>query len=425
MLTKPGIKTTLLIIMAILSGCRPKVDADLIIRNAKIYTVDKNFTVVQNAVIKDGRFVAVGTDNETYARYKSNNILNLKGMYMYPGIIDNYCNFVEFTDSLLTASQGQLTYTQACKIAQKHIFASGITSIGNPNLNHVQVKTIDSIQKAGTLKLRIYAMLEPTAQNYNSFIINGHYITNNLTVRAISINPSNFKYLSKTTINNFNTNCNKTYIYNNTENTFDNWLQIAYNYKYQVCTQYICDTLNHLVLNYYSNILPQNNNYRWRIEQAKATNKNILKLYSEHNIIPVIKPTQNNNNELFWNTGLQNLLKQNNWLAIGSNFPANTNNSIQNYHNSLTPDKIKGQNKKNAKQQQKLSRVQALKAMTIWAARAQFDENNKGSIETGKLADFFITNYDIVTTKPDSITKTKILQTYVNGQKVFDLNNNQ
>ena len=65
-----------------------------------------------------------------------------------------------------------------------------------------------------------------------------------------------------------------------------------------------------------------------------------------------------------------------------------------------------------------LSREETLKGMTIWNAYANFEENEKGSIETGKFADFIILDQDIMTVDIDKVPTTKVLETYLNGEKV-------
>ena len=66
-----------------------------------------------------------------------------------------------------------------------------------------------------------------------------------------------------------------------------------------------------------------------------------------------------------------------------------------------------------------LSREETLKGMTIWAAYSNFEENEKGSIEVGKFADFVILNQNIMEVNGDKIPKTKAVATYLNGEKVF------
>ena len=66
-----------------------------------------------------------------------------------------------------------------------------------------------------------------------------------------------------------------------------------------------------------------------------------------------------------------------------------------------------------------LSRENALKGMTIWAAISNFEENEKGSLEVGKDADFIILNQDILNVAEENMLKTKTIYTFINGEKVF------
>jgi predicted amidohydrolase YtcJ len=63
--------------------------------------------------------------------------------------------------------------------------------------------------------------------------------------------------------------------------------------------------------------------------------------------------------------------------------------------------------------------VQALKGMTIWAAISNFEESEKGSLEAGKFADFIILDKDILKIPIEQVPEVKVLQTFINGEKVF------
>ena len=58
--------------------------------------------------------------------------------------------------------------------------------------------------------------------------------------------------------------------------------------------------------------------------------------------------------------------------------------------------------------------------MTLWAARAAFEEKEKGSIEPGKWADFVVTDKDLMQAQMEEVLKTRILMTFVGGEKVYD-----
>ena len=66
-----------------------------------------------------------------------------------------------------------------------------------------------------------------------------------------------------------------------------------------------------------------------------------------------------------------------------------------------------------------MTREEALRAFTLGAAYAAFEENEKGSLEPGKLADFIVIDRDVMTCPPQDIWSTKVLQTYVGGVSVY------
>ena len=79
----------------------------------------------------------------------------------------------------------------------------------------------------------------------------------------------------------------------------------------------------------------------------------------------------------------------------------------------------KGWPEKGFQTENALTREQALRGMTIWAAKGNFEEKEKGSLEVGKFADFIILDQDIIKAAPTDLLKTKVLSTYINGEKVY------
>ncbi len=71
-------------------------NADLIITNAKIYTVNQNFDTAESMVILKGKIVAVGKSADILKKYKSSKVQNLQGKAVFPGLIDAHCHFTGY-----------------------------------------------------------------------------------------------------------------------------------------------------------------------------------------------------------------------------------------------------------------------------------------------------------------------------------------
>ncbi|MDH3322906.1 MAG: amidohydrolase family protein, partial [Flavobacteriaceae bacterium] len=82
-----------LAISSALISCTFKQKVDLIVTGANIYTVDKNFSQAQALAITNGRFIAIGTNEEILSNYKSTRVNNLQGKTIVPGLIDAHCHF--------------------------------------------------------------------------------------------------------------------------------------------------------------------------------------------------------------------------------------------------------------------------------------------------------------------------------------------
>ncbi len=88
--------------LLILGSCRPKQQVDSIIYNAVIYTVDDAFSTAEAIAIKDGRFLAVGNEDEILARFAANRSVDAGGKFIYPGFNDGHSHFLGYGLSVTT-----------------------------------------------------------------------------------------------------------------------------------------------------------------------------------------------------------------------------------------------------------------------------------------------------------------------------------
>jgi predicted amidohydrolase YtcJ len=113
------------------------------------------------------------------------------------------------------------------------------------------------------------------------------------------------------------------------------------------------------------------------------------------------------------------LMEQNGWIPNGSDFPVERINPLFGFFAGFARMDQTGFPAGGWMMENALSRKECLQAMTIWAAKSCFEDNERGSIEPGKMADFVILQEDIMKIEPLKVPKTRVLETWIAGEKVF------
>jgi predicted amidohydrolase YtcJ len=113
------------------------------------------------------------------------------------------------------------------------------------------------------------------------------------------------------------------------------------------------------------------------------------------------------------------LLDQNGWLVLGTDFPVEDINPMFTFYSAVVRKDQKNYPEAGFQMENSLSREEAIRGMTIWAAKGNFEEKEKGSLEVGKFADFIILDQDLMKADAANLFKTKVLKTYLNGEKVY------
>jgi len=107
-------------------------------------------------------------------------------------------------------------------------------------------------------------------------------------------------------------------------------------------------------------------------------------------------------------------------ILNGTDAPVEDVSPIQNFHATVTRQDADGRPPGGFDPDQKLTRVEALRTMTLDAAYGSFAEKEKGSIEVGKLADLVVLSQDIVSVPDDVLMKTAVLATIVDGRLLYE-----
>lgn len=528
------------------SSGQMRVKTDLILVNAKIYTVDKNFRSAEAFAVKDGKFIEIGTKNAILGKFISDKIIDAGGKPVYPGFIDAHCHFYGYALSLqqvdLTGSgsfeevlaimqkkspdipgewlvgrgwdhnkwpvkvfpdrskldsifphrpvvlvridghvvlangealkRAGLEYTtsfnpgeveikngklsgilsenaadkmrstipvpdksilsELLRKAQQNCFAVGLTGVSDAGLEYGQVKFIDSLQKSGMLKMHVYGMLAPSKENIENFILKGKYKTPDLTIRSVKL-YSDGSLGSRTALlkQPYSDDPDKIGILVNPVDSIRKICQLAFINDYQVNTHAIGDSAVKVVLDIYCEFLNVNNDLRWRIEHAQVVDPADISLFRKYSIIPSIQSTHATSDmywagerlgkqRIKWAYAYRALLEQNGWLANGTDFPIENINPLLTFYAAVSRMDITGFPESGFQRENALSREEALRSITIWAAKANFDEVEMGSIEVGKKADFVILDKDIMTLPEPEIPTVKVNKLFIAGVKMYE-----
>lgn len=320
---------------------------------------------------------------------------------------------------------------EALMKAQKDCFAVGLTSVIDAGLGTTEIGVIEKLQIENKLIMNIYAMLAPTASNIDKYLKNGIYKSKNLQIQSVKLYADGalgsrgacllMPYSDDTT--------NYGIIITN-QSELDKWCKLIYDAGYQLNTHAIGDSAVRMVLNSYAKVLKGKNDRRWRIEHSQVVSPSDLHLFKDYSIIPAVNTTHATSDMYWAETRLgpirihnayayKNLLEQNGWLTNGSDFPIESINPLLSFYAAVARKDVHGYPGNGLMTDQALTREQALKAMTIWAAKGSFQEDQKGSLEVNKDADFVILNKDIMEIEINEIPNIQVINTWIKGNQVY------
>lgn len=535
-----------MLIAVLISSCVQKQQVDLIINNAKIYTVNDNFDVVQACAINNGKFISIGSTKEINKNYKSATKINLDGKTIIPGLIDAHCHFFGlglsmqnldltgtksfdevidriktfqeernskfifgrgwdqndwelkvfptkarldklFPDTpialsridghallvnqatldlaeidneteidggevikkngkitgVLTDNAMGLVYSiipdkstieqiQALKDAEKQCFKLGLTTVDDAGLDKEIIHLIDSLQELGELKMRIYAMVSASKKNLSHYLSKGIFKSDRLNVRSFKVYADGalgsrgaaLKSPYSDRENHYGT------MVTNLDSMMSIANQIAHS-NFQMNTHAIGDSANSYTLKIYTKVLRSQTDRRWRIEHAQVIDIEDFDYFTD--IIPSVQPTHATS-DMYWAKdrigderirnayAYKKLLSINGRIALGTDFPVENANPMLTFYAAVARKDLNNYPEDGFQIDNSLTREEALKGMTIWAAYANFEENEKGSIEVGKFADFIVLSDNIMDLDIREVPEIKVLKTYVNGELVSLLN---
>ena len=314
---------------------------------------------------------------------------------------------------------------------QQNCLAVGLTSLADAGLNREDIERMAGLQKSGKLHLRLYTMLNPTPANKAYYLPKGPFFSDNLTI-------SSFKVYADGALGSRGASLLAPYSDRPAEKGF--LLQNPGYYralakelaatKFQMNTHAIGDSSNRLLLDIYGAALQGQPDRRWRIEHAQVVSAADMPKFGKYHIVPSVQPTHATS-DMYWAGerlgaprlatayAYQDLLKQYGQLALGSDFPVEDINPLYGYHAAVARQDAKNYPSGGFQMNNAISRPDALRGMTTWAAYAAFEDKRKGQIKPGMLADFVVLKTDLLTAPNAQLRNAPVQQTWIGGQQVY------
>lgn len=203
---------------------------------------------------------------------------------------------------------------------------------------------------------------------------------------------------------------------------------------WQVATHAIGDRANRLALDAYAAALKAvpHADHRFRIEHAQIIHHDDIGRFASLGVIPSMQASHQTS-DMYWagnRLGTERLRGAYAWRSLlatgviipnGSDFPVEMVNPLISFHAAIARQDASDFPVGGWYPEQKMTRDEALRSMTLWPATAAFQESVLGSLTAGKYADFVLLDQDIMRVAPELVLQTRVLQTWVGGVKVYDM----
>jgi predicted amidohydrolase YtcJ len=518
-------------------------EADLIIHNAKIYTLDENNSMAEAMAIKDGKIAAVGAEREILNKYRAAKTIDAGKQPVYPGFIDAHCHFLwygqflnevdltgtkslnDIVEKLSNASPNQGEWitgrgwdqndwpeksfpdrslldslfpdtpvylvridghaawvnSKALEIAQikgdeeitggevitsegvptgilidramelvkahfpaetkedvarfitmaeEKCFAEGITSLCDAGLPAKTIRQMMELDQEGKVKMNIHQMLAPD-EEAEDIMRNGYLKSEHISVRALKLFADGaLGSRGAAMLEPYTDDPDNTGLFLNDPGFYQKWASIAHETNYQLCTHAIGDAGNRMALDLYSKFLDPRNDRRWRIEHAQVLHPDDFNRFGELTIIPSVQPTHATSDmgwagsrlgaeRLRYSYAFEELRQQLGMIPLGTDFPIEGISPLDTFFSAVFRKNKQGEPAGGFQMENALSREHTLRGMTIWAAIANFQEDERGTLESGKAADVVILNRDLMTAEQGEFKNIDVKYTLVNGEVVY------
>jgi predicted amidohydrolase YtcJ len=318
----------------------------------------------------------------------------------------------------------------------------GWTQVQDPGGSYADVAIDSKLFSEGKIKLRIYKALSAPGAEAQKLFQDGPRIgeyANHLTVRTLKLYADgSLGSRSAALLQPYSDKPDTSGFLTIKEEDLQPLLAEALRKGIQIETHAIGDRGNRFILDQYEkamNAVPKNEwrikDPRWRVEHSQIVNPLDIPRFKKLGIIPSMQashaigdlhfaPSRLGIARLAGAYAWQSFIKSGSIIPGGSDAPVERGEPMIEFYAAVARKDIKGFSGEGWHPEEAVTREQALKMFTIWPAYAAFEEELRGSIEDGKLADFTILSADIMKIPEMEILQTRCVMTVIGGEIVYE-----
>ncbi|HVN77902.1 MAG TPA: amidohydrolase [Terriglobia bacterium] len=317
----------------------------------------------------------------------------------------------------------------------------GWTEIQNAGSPQTEVDLIRDLYTRNRIKLRIYQAISGPGPDAQQLINEGATMgafDGRFTLRTIKIFADGALGSKGAALLEPYSDYNSTGLMTINQDELKPMLEEALRRGIQVETHAIGDRANRVILDLYEEAfsrVPIDQRKvaepRWRVEHAQIVHPEDLPRFFKLGVIPSMQPSHAISDLHFAPSRLglkrlqeayawQSFLRSGSTIAGGSDAPVERGDPIIEFYAAVARRDLKGFSGEGWHPEQAVSREQALRMFTLWAAYAAFEEGSRGSIEPGKLADFTVLSADIMKIPVSEIPRARCVMTVIGGEVVYD-----
>jgi predicted amidohydrolase YtcJ len=347
--------------------------------------------------------------------------------------VDNASNVLEAKVPAPTAAE----YKAALKDAITLMHSWGLTGMHDAGATRAAIDTYEELARAKELNLRLYVMIGDEQAALDHYFAKGPQSAlydGQLWVRAVKLYADGaMGSRGAALLEPYSDDPNNSGLLKSTQEHIREVAERGLKAGFQINSHAIGDRGNRVVLDAYEQALKTvpSVDHRFRVEHAQILHYDDIPRFAQLGVIPSMQASHQTS-DMYWigkrlgPTRLygayawQSLLQTGVVIPNGSDFPVEQVNPLISFHASIARQDARDWPAGGWFPEQRMSREDALRSMTIWPAYAGFQETSMGSIAAGKFADFVILDTDIMRVPSEMVMKTRVLSTWVGGKSVFE-----